>query len=238
MMENENPVLRLAKPKKGLLSLVFSRLFLIVLLLAAQILLYIVVLCWLRQTLRYYAVMQTLFIFAMVLYLFNNRMDTSAKLTWLALIAVAPLLGVLLLAFTQSNLGHRQSRKRAAELIEQSRNLVPQDEAVLERLQGDDGGLTRLHRYLNRSGDFPVFDHTEVRYFPLGENKFAALLPELEKAEKFIFLEYFIIEEGYMWGRVLDVLARKAKAGVDVRAMYSVQRFYACVFAALQRPFH
>ncbi len=219
-MEKGESVLRLAKPKKGLLSLAFSRFPLIVLLLAAQILLYVVVLDWMKQTLPHYTVLQTLFILGMAIYLFNNRMDTSAKLTWLALIAVAPLLGGILLAYTQSNLGHRRFCRRTAKLIEQSRELVPQDEAVLKRLQGDPYGVDDLQRYLSRSGDFPIFDRTEVSYFPIGEAKFSAMMEELEKAEKFIFMEYFIIEEGYMWGRVLDALARKVKEGVDVRVMY------------------
>ena len=59
-----------------------------------------------------------------------------------------------------------------------------------------------------------------MTYFPLGEDKWARMLPELEKAEKFIFLEYFIIDEGLMWGRVLEILARKAKEGVEVRLLY------------------
>ena len=59
-----------------------------------------------------------------------------------------------------------------------------------------------------------------MTYYPLGEDKFEAMLEELEKAEDFIFMEYFIIEEGYMWGRILDVLTRKAKDGVDIRVMY------------------
>ena len=49
---------------------------------------------------------------------------------------------------------------------------------------------------------------------------FEAMLEELEKAEKFIFLEYFIIQEGYMWGRILDILTRKAKQGVEIRVLY------------------
>lgn len=56
--------------------------------------------------------------------------------------------------------------------------------------------------------------------FPQGEDKFAALLEELQKAEKFIFLEYFIIDEGYMWGSILKILADKAAQGVDVRVLY------------------
>ena len=156
----------------------------------------------------------------MVLYLFNSRMDSSAKLTWLALIAVVPLFGALLLAFIQSNLGQRRTCKRIEELIAQSKTAVPQDATVLERLKNDPYGIDALQGYLCRSGDFPIFAHTEVTYFPRGEDKFAALLVELEKAERFIFLEYFIIEEGYMWGRILDILSRKAKGGVDVRVMY------------------
>ncbi len=220
-MSDQNNLLLLAKPKKkGLFALMFSRLLLVVLLIAVQVMLYVVFFAWVREYLPHYAAIQVIFTFAMILYLFNNRMDYSVKLTWLAVIAVAPFLGTILLAYTQTNLGHRATRKRTEELIAQTKDAVPQDAAVMERLRGDPYGTDDLHRYLNRSGDFPIFDHTEVAYFPLGEDKFSAMLDELEKAEKFIFLEYFIVEEGYMWGRILAVLARKAKAGVDVRVMY------------------
>lgn len=220
-MENENDVLKLVKPRrKGILSLVFSRLLLIVLLLVVQILLYVAVLGWMMHALRYYAVIQTLFICGMVIYLFNNRMDNSVKLTWLALIAVAPLFGGILLAYTQSNLGHRTLSKRTGELISRTKGAVMQDPAVLDRLRGDACGTDDLQRYLSRSGDFPIFDHTEVKYLPIGEDMLDSVLEELEKAEKYIFLEYFIIEEGYMWGSILNVLARKAKEGVDIRVLY------------------
>ena len=59
-----------------------------------------------------------------------------------------------------------------------------------------------------------------MTYFPLGEEKWAEMLRQLEQAEHFIFLEYFIVDEGLMWGKVLEILARKAREGVDVRVMY------------------
>ena len=77
-----------------------------------------------------------------------------------------------------------------------------------------------LARYVGRTGCHPVYQNTEVTYFPLGQDKWERLLAELEQAKKFIFLEYFIIDEGVMWGRILEILARKAKEGVDVRVMY------------------
>ena len=220
-MEQNANVMRLAKPKrKGILGLIFSRLTIIVVLLLLQVLLYITLFAWFRQYLPHYAAVQIVFTLVMVLYLFNNQMDSTAKLTWLALIAVLPVVGAFLLLYTQTNVGHRTVQKRVEARINETRDALPQDAAVLKALQGDPYGTDDLHHYLNRSGCFPIYDHTEVTYFPLGQDKFAAVLEELEKAEKYIFLEYFIIEEGYMWGRMLDILARKAKEGVDVRVMY------------------
>ena len=220
-MEQNANIMRLAKPKmKGIWGLVFSRLLIVVVLIVLQVLLYLSFMIWLRQYIPHYAVIQIMFTVIMVLYLFNNRMDSTAKLTWLALIAVVPLLGAFLLMYTQTNIGHRATRSRVEQLIADTKNTLPQEGAVMEKLEGDVCGTDDLHRYLNRSGCFPIFDGTEVQYFPLGEDKFAAMLAELEKAEKFIFMEYFILEEGYMWGRILDILVKKAKAGVDVRVMY------------------
>ena len=91
---------------------------------------------------------------------------------------------------------------------------------MLERLAGAPSGTDDLVTYLNKSNCFPVYANNEVTFFPLGEEKFAAMLRELEKAEKFIFMECFIIEEGFMWGSVPELLVEKAKAGVDVRVMY------------------
>ena len=71
-----------------------------------------------------------------------------------------------------------------------------------------------------RQGDFPVCRNTTATYYPLGDDVFQEMLDQLEKAEHFIFLEYFIIEEGYMWGRILRILEQKARQGVEVRVLY------------------
>ena len=220
-MSEKETVLRLAKPKKkGLLRFIFSRLFLILVLLALQVLLFAALYGWFKEYIPHFTVFQIVFTISMVLYLFNNDMDSSAKLTWLILIALFPIPGAIFLAYTQTNIGHRAVKRRIADLISETKSAIAQDGAVLETLANDNSGTDDLHRYCNRSGCFPICANTEARYFPQGEDKFAAMLDELEKAEQFIYMEYFIIEEGYMWGRILDVLARKAKAGVDVRVLY------------------
>ena len=216
-----NEVYRLAEPRKnGLLHLVFSRFFVILLLVALQVVLVILFYGWLKEMIPWFSAILVLFILGGVIYLFNSGMDSSAKLTWMFIISILPITGVALLAFTQTNIGNRKIKHRVKELIDKTSSAIRQKDGVLQKLSEDEAATDDLVTYLNRSGCFPAYDRTEVTYFPLGEDKFSAMLTELKKAERFIFLEYFIIDEGYMWGEVLKILEEKAKAGVDVRVLY------------------
>lgn len=214
-------IVRLAKPrKKGLFSLIFSRFFLIAVLIIIQIDVLIIPLILLEEYLHYVYGGLAVFTLIMMFYLFNSKMDSTAKVTWMFIIAVLQVGGALLLLFTQANTGHRKTSERTAEIVNSTKDTIPQDPEVLEDLRAVDSYTDDLVTYLNRSGCFPVYKGTEVTYFPIGEDKFQAMLAELAKAEKYIFMEYFIIEEGYMWGSILNILIEKAKAGVDVRIMY------------------
>ena len=220
MRMDDKTVFRLAKPqRKGLLRLVFSRFFLIVLLLAAQVLLSVSFFAWLRGYVPYLTVVQTIFTLIMVVYLFNSEMDSTGKLSWMLLIAVLPVAGAVLLFFTQTNAGHRLVKQRVETLIDETKTLLPQAADTAE-LAHDGSGTDDLARYLSRSGCFPLYNRTAVHYFPSGEAKFEAMLREIDRAERFIFLEYFIIEEGYMWGEILRRLIAKAQQGVAVRVMF------------------
>ena len=75
-------------------------------------------------------------------------------------------------------------------------------------------------RYLQEFAGFPIYAHSSTRYLSPGERKFEALKEELEKAEKYIFLEYFIIQEGKMWNEIFEILKRKVQEGVLVRLIY------------------
>ncbi len=216
-----NETLTLAKPrKKGLLSLIFSRFFVIIIMLAIQIALIVIFNMWLSELLPFYWAVMLLLTLGTVIYLFSSGMDSSAKLTWMFIIAIMPVVGAAILAFTQSNIGNRTLKKRVEELIEGTKDAIEQPKEPIEKLSGDTSATDDLTRYLNRDNCFPVYDRTKSSFFPLGEDMFAAMMEDLKKAEKFIFMEFFIIDEGYMWGSILKVLADKAAAGVDVRVMY------------------
>ena len=220
--KNQNkPAYHLAKPvKKGIFHLIFSRFMLFFLLILIQAFLVLIFYAVLEVLIPWLTTIRTLFVLVMVIYLFNSSMDSTAKLTWMLIIAILPVPGTLLLWFTQSNAGYRKLKKQEKELILRTMHIIRQSGETMEKLHRDGSGVDDLSTYLNQSGCFPVYENTEVTYFPSGEAKFEALLEELKKAERFIFLEYFIIEEGWMWGEILQILKRKARSGVDVRVMY------------------
>lgn len=220
-MEEENKGLRLLKQgKKGLLHGIFSRLGIILLLLFIQVLILFGIFRWFAQFLPHIYGGTVLFMSVMVLYLLNKDMNATVKLTWLLLIMLVPVFGALLFWYTQTEIGHRAVKERLNQLIKDTKNSIPQGEETLRKVQEEDAGTAALTTYLNRTGCFPVYENTAVTYFPSGEAKFAEVLEQLKRAEHFIFLEYFIVDEGIMWGKILEILAKKAAEGVEVRVMY------------------
>ena len=220
-MNNEERIVSLAKPvKKGLMRLIFSRFFVFAILILLQVGLLVMVYLQFREELPALLNLQLVFSFVMIVFLFNSGMDSSAKLTWMLIISVLSFAGAAMLLWTQLNVGHRMETEMVKKQIENTRTMLSQPENVIREIEHDGSGTDDLSKYLDHTGCFPVYDKTEVTYFPLGEKKFEAMLRELEKAEKYIFMEYFIIEEGYMWGRILDVLTRKVREGVEVRVIY------------------
>ena len=217
----QNKVMRLLKKgQTGLRAVLFSRLGLITLLLALQILLLLGVLYKLSSLAPYYAGAASLLVAVMGLRLVNSSLEPAGKLTWMAIIAVMPVFGALLYLYTELDIGHRALGRRVQQLQRQTEKLLVQDESVLQALQQKRPRAAAMTRYVAKSGCYPVYRNTQVRYHASGEEKFAALLREIEKAEHFIFLEYFIVAEGEMWGSILQLLAEKAAAGVDVRVLY------------------
>ena len=208
------------KKKKGLLRIVFSRVGIVVLLMWVQLNIILSVYGWFAEYFKIVALVQVVFSLGMIFYLFNCDMDSSAKLTWLNLIMLFPVPATIMLWYTEKDIGHRVTKWRIAQLIALSREKISQDEVTIAKAELVKSGTDDLCRYLCRTGSFPIFENTQVQYFPLGEDKFAAMLEELKKAEHFIFMEYFIVDEGYMWGSILKILADKAAQGVDVRVMY------------------
>ena len=154
-------------------------------------------------------------------YLLNRSMDSRSKLSWLIIIALFPIFGTALLYFSLADFGVRRLKKRLVEATVQASGYLTTESEVEDYLSHSDRQLQRLAYFLKQSpAHFPIYRDTEVTYFPLGDDMLPALLEDLKKAERYIFMEYFIIDEGVMWGEILAILEEKAKAGLDVRVMF------------------
>ena len=210
----------LKKGQKGIVHAIFSRFGVLLVILLLQFFVLFQMLFRLQDFFPQYTVLNTILSIILIIYVLNRDINPNAKITWLTIVLLVPIAGTLFFIFTQLELGHRALRRRLGDLIKDTHIAILQDEGIIEELKEEEPELIALTRYLNRSGCFPVYDRTTVNYFPSGEKKYLELLKQLKEAKHFIFLEYFIIDEGIMWGNVLEILKDKAEEGVDVRVMY------------------
>lgn len=175
---------------------------------------------WLGRYSDFTMVLMAILSAVLLIYIINKDEVPEFKLAWVIPICIFPLFGGLLYLFIVGNFGNIGLRKEINRRIRETESLQHTEEAVSCRLHEIGGHMENLSRYLEDTGGFPAYTDSAVTYFPAGEDKFADLLVELEKAEEFIFLEYFIVERGRMWDTVLEILKRKVKEGVEVRFMY------------------
>ena len=157
--------------------------------------------------------------FIFVLYLITKRDEGTYKIIWLLLILTFPLPGALLYLLFGNKRTTRPLRKKLAEAAP----LPPlsDDSAPLYgKLEEENKRLAQTFRAVQQTTGFPLRVNRQATYYPLGDDMFPVMLRELEKAEKFIFVEYFIVEKGRMWDSMTEIMARKAAQGVDVRVLY------------------
>ncbi|MGT2957719.1 cardiolipin synthase [Streptococcus bovimastitidis] len=211
----------LHKSKLGFLRGIFSRATLIALLILLQILFLMQSYVWMEQYHYWLTMLGSIFTVLIVLYLVNSEMDAISRVTWLILIMIAPLFGSLMLIYTKLDWGYRGLKKRINQLVEESRPYLKDDEAVVDILKDKTSTTYHLVQYLKRSrASFPVYNNSQTRYYPGGEDFFEDLKEDLLNAKEYIFLEFFIIAEGLMWGEILAILEAKVKEGLEVRVLY------------------
>ncbi len=210
------------KIKRGFLTVVTGRTFLIAVLLLAQLGL----LFWGFEMLGDYIHLGSALAAAvMLIYIINSRSDPTVKLTWCFVVALVPVVGIPLYIFIKLDVGHRTVQKSVSRCIAETMPYFPihpksEAEDLTRALKNTDPDAASIAVYLRDRAAFPPYVNTDVEYFPVGEKKFEAMVRELEAAEKFIFMEYFIVSPGRMWDTILEILTRKAKSGVEVRFMY------------------
>lgn len=154
-----------------------------------------------------------------LLFIITRQKGSVYKLPWVMLIAVMPTFGGLLFLFIHGQASSRVVTKRLREVDELLLPYLLQEEAVSERYVREMPAESQRSRYLALHG-YPIYPAEDTIYLPSGEAMFEQLCAELQRAEKFILMEYFIVAEGEMWGEIHDILREKVAAGVEVKLIY------------------
>lgn len=203
-----------------LMKLMMHRAFLVAVAILVQLFVLLIMLLYFNE---YYTEFHTacmLFSAVIVICIVGDRSNPAYKIAWIIPIMLFPIFGwVIYLLFGGNRLSKRARKKlQAMDQVMQGELLDSCDTAVLKGAAGDDAG--RMACYIERIAHYPVYTNTMTEYFPTGEKQFESMLIELQKAEHYIFLEFFIIEPGKMWNSILDILEEKAASGVEVRVLY------------------
>ncbi|MBE6607197.1 MAG: cardiolipin synthase [Ruminococcaceae bacterium] len=149
------------------------------------------------------------------------RNDNPAyKVAWIVVIMALPIFGICIYIVFGANSLKKADMMRLSRIERKYVDAVKKNMPDTSEIIFDSGNALSQAKYLQNTISAITFGKTETKYYPLGDDAFPAMLDALRSAEKFIFLEYFIIERGIMWNSILEILTQKAKEGVDVRVIY------------------
>ncbi|MGZ9584036.1 cardiolipin synthase [Paenibacillus marinisediminis] len=155
-----------------------------------------------------------------VLWIVNNKSNPAYKLAWIIPILLFPVFGGLFyLMFGNKKISKRTAR-RMSSIYHKTLRVIQQDQDVMDEIIALDKSVAKQATYIHSASSYPIYKNTTSEFLSSGEIKFERLKEELLKAEHYIFLEYFIVQEGLMWNSILDILIEKVKQGVDVRFIY------------------
>ena len=167
------------------------------------------------------------------LYILNKDEIPEFKLPWLLILVLLPVVGAFVFILLSS---HETSKKQFLRYEKAARELKPYQRQTeqIDNLRKRDSQAFLQANYLYHAAEMPCQTANSVTYYSLGEEFWQALLQDLQRAERFILMEYFIVEKGKMWDAIHDVLRQKALQGVEVYVMYDD---FGCMTTLPQRYF-
>lgn len=155
---------------------------------------------------------------AVAIAIINRKDNPDYKLPWLFFDLLIPIVGFMLYFMFYSRKLNKKQVKRLSNLTEQCINKDNAEE--LKKIYAESEHISAQATMLCKLADTHIYSHTSIEYYPLGEMLFAAMVKDLQNAKSFIFMEYFIIENGLFWDTILGILKEKVKVGIRVRVLY------------------
>lgn len=206
---------------RKVLSIVFNRVVIVVLLIIVQIVLLALFLLYFSKYALIFFAVNLLLGIGIFLRIINSRRNPAYKLAWVVVVLLDPFLGALLYLMFGRVRVSKKRRQHKEHVIDKAAKAGSRFQAIpAQSLIEKDPLAYKQAIYLEQHAHSPLYQNTDTVYFPLGEDMFHRMLEEMRQAKHYIFFEYFIICEGYMWDSILEILVQKAQEGLDVRVIY------------------
>ena len=158
--------------------------------------------------------------FIIFLAVINKDKPASFKLPWVALVLFMPIVGIAIFILFGNYTLSRKARKAIKKEDKKLIRFCKKNKDTMDKLYLENKKAYGQACYIERTCYLSTYENSYCEFLPTGEKFFNSLLENLKTAKKYIFMEYFIIEEGKFWNPILEILTQKALEGVEVYVMY------------------
>ncbi len=216
-MNKQKVKVKLKEKLNRLIQFFYSRLFIVFFLISIQVLVFSLIVWEIAETEKWISLALSLLSIIIIVYVLKKDEVVEYKLIWIMFVGLLPQLGGALYLL----IGNKKPSRRMRESLEYVQK-IHADEFTTNQKAIDSLAPRQKStaKYINDCGPFPAHDNTQMKYYSVGEDMFTDLIIDIKNAKKFIFMEFFIVSEGYMWRTIFELLKEKANSGIDVRVMF------------------
>ena len=203
--------------RKHILSKIFGRFTFLFIIIAIQVVWLILTITRLSEYSEYISAVFTILAGVMALFVIYRNDNSAYRLGWVIIILLLPIIGTLMYIFFGNKRPTRRFRTRIESVSDAHLNDLRQQDPLDEL---NNSRIQRTVDYVKEHGPYPAWSDTKSKYYSLGDTVFPDMLEDLRQAKHFIFMEYFIIDDGTMWDEIFEILEAKVNEGLDVRLIY------------------
>ncbi|MCX7954571.1 MAG: cardiolipin synthase [Bacteroidales bacterium] len=170
-------------------------------------------------------VLLVILVIVTILFIIFQKGDPSKTIAWISIIIMVPFIGILLFII----FGRVYKRKRkfwnkevkdAVKLQQYYKELYLKPASKYTSEISSLAEHKSIINLLKNNSKSLLGIYNDIKIFHSGKDKFEYLLVDLGNAKHHIHLDYYIIEEGEIFNKIIDVLIKKVKEGVKVRIIY------------------
>ena len=185
-----------------------------------QVLWIVLMVIKLNEYSTYISLFSSILALLLALDIYGKNMNAAMKMPWIMLILVFPVLGVCLYFLIGSSDITKRMKQHFEQIDGELEGKLCQNGDIFNKLENENIGIANQAYYIWKYGKFPIYQNTDIEFYPEAIDGLKAQIEAIKQAEEFIFLEYHAIEDARSFGEMKELLTEKVKQGVEVRIIY------------------